>query len=367
VVLAALPLLWIHTFGRFIVAAAPLVWLVRGPRTRPVALRLGAALGVLVLLDLLWLPVIAYQASRGSADWIASFYRGGRAPFESLLLFGAGYDYPPYLKILGGPSRVAWISISWLCVALVLGSWFALRNRDTRRIALSLVAVLVTVLGLQYVLSVAFKPIYLLGRYEVGAYPAFALLLGAGAEGAIRSHRTRRRAVVLTIGFLLLLYAVLAIASLRLQFRPRRPARLEERAATLVTQHYKHNDVVVATGLSRASFEYYFRRAGGDTRAIRSYPGELAAHMGWIDVREMLRNGTGLRLEVDALVDQARARSGSVFVIEDNSVADVQALNSPLVTTLYAASTSRTPLMNFTLPTTKVPFYSVTKYELRPR
>lgn len=367
VVLAGLPLLWIHTFGRFIVAAGPLVWILGGPRNRQVALRLGATLGALVLVDLSWLPVIAHQAARGSADWIAAFYHGARSPFESLLVFGAGYDYPAYLTILGGPSGVAWLSVIWLCASMVLACWFALRNMDTRRVALSLIAVIVTTLGLQLLFSVTFKPIYLVGRYDVGAYSAFSLLLGAGAEGAMRSLRTKRRAAVITIGIILAVYVLLVIASLRLQFRPRRPARLEEKAAVLVNQHYHHDDVVVATGLSRASFEYYFRRAGGDTRAIRSYPRELATHMGWIDAREMLRSGSVLETEADGLVDLARASSGRVFLIEDNSVADVHSINSPLVLRLNAASTTKTSLMNFTLGANKIPFYTLTKYELRPR
>ncbi len=64
--LSALALVWTHNYGMFLVAASPLVWLVHRPRSSRGGLRLGLTLAGALLLDLLWLPVVAAAAASSS-------------------------------------------------------------------------------------------------------------------------------------------------------------------------------------------------------------------------------------------------------------------------------------------------------------
>jgi 4-amino-4-deoxy-L-arabinose transferase-like glycosyltransferase len=365
VVGAGITLIWTHNYGMFLVAASPFVWLLQGPRSAVAGRRLAIALIGIGLCDLVWLPTVLRQSVSAVGWWIAPAFRAV-APLHSFLLMGAGYHYPVAGPGLGGRSPVAPLSVVWFVVVLAGAVWAILRHRSTRSRAFALLAAALVSMAIPYGISLASRPIYLVGRYEVVAYPAFALFLGAGAETAwcLLSHR--RRLAVLVLGSCIAGYLALAAATFS-QYLKKPPYRIEERIAASLNTLASPGDVVITTGLARAPVEYYLQRLGwaGKLR-IDSYPREVEQHLGWYDVEAVRQNAPGMEREAHDLVEGLRGFAGHVFLVDNNYFPEIYPLQAPIRRNLAAQSLSRQVLLQARLGGETVARYEVSVYRLSP-
>ncbi|MBI1849014.1 MAG: glycosyltransferase family 39 protein [Planctomycetes bacterium] len=321
VVVAALATIWTHNYGMFLVAAAPVAWLVRGPRTQRTATRVALAMVAIGVIDLVWFPVVLRQASSGVGSWIpANSLMVEQAaplhslPLYSLLVFGAGYDYPFYLQALGGTSKVAPVALAWLAIVVAGSAFVVAGDRSIRTKCLALLILALAPIVVPYAISSFSTSIYLVGRYEMVAYPAFVLIVAAGGESAWRRWGTGRAATVIV----LLAYVGLAAATL-CRYWERIPPRFDEKMAGVIASRASDGDVVLTTGLARAPVEYYLRRLGWSERLrIESFPHSVGDHLGWIDRTEFVAADLG-REAGDVVTGLAGFR-GTVFLAGQGGV-----------------------------------------------
>ncbi len=365
VVLAGIAVIWTHNYGLFLVAAAPFAFVLCGPRTAVATRRLGLALAAIGLLDLLWLPVVVRQAASGVGAWIAKFFEPGTAALHSLLLFGAGYDAPLYLQALGGESPAGAASVAWFLAAAIVAIVFGLREKETRRPVAALLAFTLVPIAIPYAVSLMRAPIFLVGRYELVAYPGFALAVGAGAQALVR-HASRWRALAIGVVFVLVVgYGALTFVTLARYFRAQ-PQRVEEVVAQILAQSSRPGDVVLTTGLSRAPIEYYLRRFGlADRLRIESFPGEIAMHLGWYDGERMIQDSARLGLEAHDLIESLRGLPGSVFLVDHTGSMEMARIHDSLRAALEGASVESHSLFRFAVGANVQPIYRVVEYRLR--
>jgi mannosyltransferase len=380
VVVTGLAVIWTHNYGMFLVAATPLVWFFQGPRTRRSGSAPGLALLVIGCLDLLWLPVVVSQARTEVGAWIAREFTPA-APLRSLLLYAAGFNYPPYLQTLSGPLPTAALAVVWVVITLAA----AIRLGRAR----VWLAFLLVALGLPYLASLLTRPMYLAGRYEIVAYPAFALLLGAGAEAAWnRGGRLRSVARFAVVG-LLLIYGGLSAVTLS-RYEARAPERTEEMLGQRLSQWLAPGDVVITTGLSRAPLEYYLNRFGLRTgpdggrvdasgsrlasdpsaavRHIRleSYPAEMTEHMGWYDLPTAAAHPDRMRREAEDLLSSLKGFRGKVFLVDHTGTLAMYTVQEPLRALLAGRSKSHRVLLRVGPDPRAGPTYEVTGYLFGP-
>jgi mannosyltransferase len=317
--------LYTHNFVVFLVPLAPLAALLVPNATlrgRTFVWALGASGGA-VLAFSPWLPILVEQAGSGVTAWIPAVWEGtppSMALFYSLEAMGVGGVYPDYLRGLSAldlGTAVRWISV---LVLVGLLPWRWVRNRDHRRpLGLAiLLLVLTTVVpwGLSFI-----KPIYVVGRYELLAIPALALLMAAGVQSLPRG-----------LG-LAALVVWLGLAGWTWKATSDMPINSFERdLAAQVHEQAGEGDVVVFTDYSRAVGEYYLQRWG--SKATRkSYPSALEKHPGWYDVNDALAHPRETWADADALGRELAAvlREGRrVFVVDHTPGRRIQAVNSAL-------------------------------------
>jgi mannosyltransferase len=374
VVAAGIAVIWTHNYGMFLVAATPVVWLIRGPRTGRAARAVALSLAGVLLLDLLWLPVVLAQSGTAVGVWIARDFSPG-APLQSFLLFAAGYNYPPYLQALSGALPTAPAAVAWLVMALSGGIWLALRagrgpgrpqDRDEADLCAtswSLLAFLLVPMAIPYFLSLLLHPIYLAGRYETVAYPAFALLLGAGAQAAW-THRGRTRGIArASLAALLIAYVGLALVTLSHEYgRP--PERTEENVARRLSQWLAPGDVVITTGLGRAPLEYYLGRLGQRGVVLESYPRAMAAHLGWYDTRGLAAHPELMEREAEDLAGALRGFKGKVFLVDHTGTLELYRLQEPLRAALARYSRIHRVLLRVGPDPKAGPVYELSVYQM---
>ncbi len=311
---SALAIVWTHNYGMFVVATAPVVWWLWRPRAPGVGRRLAVTLGVVAVLDAVWLPVVLHQTRSGVGDFIAPLF-SPLAPVQSLLQFGAAYQVQYGRQLQFDGSGTTPFAIAWVLFAGVGATLLALRDPVLRVTARAWLAMLLVPIGIPWVISLVFHPIYLVGRYDIVAYPAFALLLGTGAEAVRRRLRTAPRNGAAIVASLLTAYAALAVVTLvRDDQAP--PDRLSASMASAIAVGAAPGDLVITTSLTRAPLEYYLRHlAGGHSLALRSVPASTDLHVGWFDFRNAASDSAEVDSEVVALVDGARRTGHSVIVV----------------------------------------------------
>lgn len=366
VALSALALIWTHNYGLFVVAALPFVWASQGPRTRGAALQLCATLAVIFLADLLWLPVVLRQAATEVGSWIAREFTPS-APLHTLLLFGSGSRYPHYLQTLGGKVAGAPLAVLWVAAAAV----GVFRARRSGTSITPLLLFLAVPLAIPYIASLLIHPVYLAGRYDTVAYPAFALLVGTAAQAAWESRNRAQRAAV--AAFFLLYFLLGAITIHHYLNRP--AERTEEKIALRLNDWLAPEDVLITTGLARAPVEYYLRRAGwspggsaSGARPLRleSYPHETAEHLGWFDFATASRDGERMKREAEALVESLAEFRGTVFLLDHTGTAEMYRLNEPLRGLLARRSSARKILLRAGPDPAAGPVYEVSAFRMHP-
>ena len=313
-------LLYTHNWAVFLLPAPAIAALATASTERiVVALRAFGASVAAFVLYLPWYPVASKSAEQGVGDWIVRFWE--KTPpaatlFRSLEVFGFGGAYPEYLSYLGRASTsLRGLSIAVTVILLGTVAW-QLRD-STKKMHRILIAFLLVPLIVAIGYSYAVQPVYLVGRYDSIALPAFLLLGGIGVDSVLL--RASRVGWLLPIGIL-----VLSFVSMGSSFGKPVADTQNLLAVKLLQRDLREGDVVVTLGLRRAVTEYYLHRS--DRRpTIYSYPPEIAEHPGWYSPNRILSSQSDfdeLTLKGKVLADQlasggAHGKS-SVWVLLSN-------------------------------------------------
>jgi len=138
------------------------------------------------------------------------------------------------------------------------------------------------------------KPIYFPGRYSTVALPALALLLG----GVLTHCAPRPYALAVCTGILSASLASHILSAAAVGDGSLPSGQSDKATADYIVQHAAPGDCIVFTNLTRATADYYFRRAGAAARYCEtSFPEELDRHAGWLDRAALLRHPDALAQE----------------------------------------------------------------------
>lgn len=150
-----------------------------------------------------------------------------------------------------------------------------------------------------------FKPIYVAGRYEIIVLPAFLLLL------AYFFAQIRSRFLLAILTITLVIFAakkVVAEQDLIRQYQS-----TDKTISLSLLNRLRDQDMVIATDLSGATFDYYFSREnqGKKKFSLFYYPAEMGIHTGWKNLKDMLKKENKYAQEAEDLVQQLKTQSVS--------------------------------------------------------
>lgn len=271
-----------------------------------------AALAPLALFAL-W-QALFFSSQSSGLDFLSDYWKR-QGFFDSIFLtlksFFAGVSYPDYLGYLAlfkPPQIIEILAISF--VALAVFSAFILTAQNKRGI-LSFVYFLAPVL-IPCLISLKY-PIYLSGRYEMIAFPGFAILAGGGMRNLAGFLKEAEGKVIPAA---VVVFLAFSFTTLKPFLVVKGDFKVRE-VAVRIAENAGKGDMVVFTDLHRPSFEYEFRRLGSEFRYY-SYPLSQEAHPCWMNVRELRADRKMLEEDAAFLVDAAKELSAlgrEVFVI----------------------------------------------------
>ncbi len=260
-----------------------------------------------------WIGVTIRQAGGGAHEWIRLYWE--RIPQwqmipRSLEAFGIGGGVPEYLPL--EPPAAIFRTLSILVLAAAIVGLAGKPREDARpRTRRSLLAFLLVPLIFLVTYSNLKAPLYLIGRYDMPAWPAFAILFGLGVDGLLRGFPGRRRrvaaGVLVGIGVVLTLHAhrqTLADPAISPAPGP------DSRIGAILSTWSGPDDLVVCSGFTTARV---WRQVMSHELAVEvaTYPTSLRDHIGWNDPRADLARGVEA-LRTDAAGLLARATRGEV-------------------------------------------------------
>lgn len=337
--------LYSHNYFIFLVPLGPTIaLLVPGKlgRTKALLWTLGAA-ALAILLYSPWIPILMRQSRSGVDAWIPGIWKQtppAMALLRSVEVMGVAGAYPNYLRHLSHahtqirfPGLWATLRIignSLAVLFLAIGLTSLVRRRAEREIGFRLGLFFVMPLVVPYLVSFVVKPIYLVGRYEMVAFTAFAVLVGAGFDAAFRVNGRMKRigafaSVILWVGAA----AVILVAALNVK-----PNEEDRSLALWLRENTRATDIVVFPGYTRVVPEYYRGLSGAQGTWV-SFPEEVALHPGWFDHEKLLRRPDETQLEAKVFADhlsRTRPAGGRVLVVA--SALTPPKINEWLVTAL---------------------------------
>lgn len=332
------------------------------------AITLGGV--VLLFAPYVWLAILP-AASGGGAAWIgASFDPWTAIPHTLWALLPAG-AYPPHLRGLSIESPdttirqpAALVVASQVLPALILAG-IILGDLVRRRVAyagtvksdptprvsaisnkrpgtrLALMGLTVGPLVLACGYSVAVRPNYLVGRYDLVAWPAAIALLGVllanNASGGGYSGRWRAAAIVpLMLASLVPLHRLLA-------FNP--PTSIHHARAERLAETTGPGDLVIAFSYDRDYLAYYLHRSSFEG-VMRSYPTWLERQVGWVDTQADTTSARLLDAQRDAAalmgqVERVLVSGGQVLLLADSVDPQGQSRRAPLHQLFIDAANAR--------------------------
>jgi 4-amino-4-deoxy-L-arabinose transferase-like glycosyltransferase len=299
---AATACVYTHNFGWFIWTACVTLWWLIPDRTRswrPWVLTQG----IVVLLYIPWIPILWQQVHNPHHySWMAPFWQDlppWTALYRTIEAFLPGGSLP-YMDLKGLPWARIWspaLAIGFLALAAssrIRGRMTGAAGSGDRGPQGRALAVLLLIpLLIPYLYSFIRQPVYAVGRTDVVIYPLFLLLLVSGA----RSLRSR----LIPLGGLVI-FLVLSVFTLGPYLDSNRRADDREMALQVISASQR-GDLVVCTGLTRASLEYYLR-VTKEERELVSYPGEAALHLGNLDEAAFLSGPEQLAAEAHHLANR---------------------------------------------------------------
>ncbi len=332
---AALLALSTHYFGLLaLLPTAAIVWSWPAERRwrRYLVAMLGS--GLLFLPWVLWSffltprsrPAIAWiqRVWERTPPWLAIprslevFALGSQADFRLIFLKQfTTLEFPAGLRLLG------------LTVLVLLGLWVASPWGDRNlgvpgllRRKVALMTLLMFPLAVLWLVSFI-RPVYAVGRYDIVAFPAFALLVGLALWKLQRVPRAGH--LLAPLAALLLLIPI----GTKLFLYYRAPSDGDAQAtAQVLDAGVADGDVVVFTGLRGLPVLYYLSRLGfrweaGQCRAeasvrrfsCRMYPRETERFPGVLNVSRVLASTDAVREDARDFLAGLRPLAGSLWMV----------------------------------------------------
>jgi len=148
-------------------------------------------------------------------------------------------------------------------------------------------------------------PIYVVGRYEMVVFPAYALLAARGFCALVEGAGRWRRAAGAAVAALWLASAGLCdVVQLSAVTRPELGDK--KLLAEWIRDHTRPGDAVIVPGYSlTVPPQYYLRRWRIPVERL-AYPSEVGDHPGWFDYERALRDAAATRREADQLATECR-------------------------------------------------------------
>ncbi len=300
---AAALCLYTHNYGIFAwIAAASLWW---GTRRPPIGLGRWALWQLLILVFYVpWMPILVHQMRNATHyRWLESFWNAfppWTALYRTVETFVPGGVFPAYTDMGGLPWTRVWVPL--IALAFLLSGVTGRPRGDGANPSSSLLArrstatMLLVPLLLPYLYSLLRRPIYAVGRTDMIVYPVFLILLTAGA------FRWRRR--VLSVGGFGL-FAALSLLTLIPYYGSNHRTgdrEIADHAAALT----RPGDLIICTGFTRASLEYYLTSRRQPRRLV-SFPAEAAEHLGNLDETDLMRDENRLAGEAARIAGLAES------------------------------------------------------------
>lgn len=274
-------------------------------RLKKYSLPFKKILGTMCLILLLIVPnilIITHQSQMGVNAWISKVKIEILGQSFKYFTFGVFWPYLIFAIIAG-------FYIFFLRKSQVLCQKFnqrhPARNPQLKTIVwTSLVLYFIFPLIAAFTVS-EFKPAYVAGRYEIIVLPAFLLLL------AYFFAQIRSRFLLTILTITLVIFAarkVVAEQDLIRQYQS-----TDKTISLSLLNRLRDQDVVIATDLSGATFDYYFSREnqGKKKFSLFYYPAEMGIHPGWKNLKDMLKKEDKYAREAEDLVQQLKTQSAS--------------------------------------------------------
>lgn len=281
--------------------------------------------------SLLFMPyfvaAVLPAAAGGGNKWIATDFDAVMSIPKTLWALLPAGAYPSHLRGLSLDSsdtlvrQPLWLAAGAQIVpplVVLLAALLFMRGRKEReaidgprRLSSFLLGMAMLPLVLAWLYSLLVRPNYLVARYDLVAWPAFILWIGAVLSIAAQSMG---KTVVLA-----LLVASSAVPLHRLLAADAKPSlhRLRaERLATLSTDQ----TLVISFSYDRDYLRYHLHRAGF-RGAISSYPSWLETQVGWVDSTTDLARLDIARADAKALaerISQQVLTGGDVYILADS-------------------------------------------------
>jgi 4-amino-4-deoxy-L-arabinose transferase-like glycosyltransferase len=322
VCLVATLVLYTHYLG--VLALAGTAGMLLVAPSRRVLVRWTTALGVAGLLFVPWIvwSFVLVSHSIAGLGWIADAWartpRGAIARSLGLFVIGPQAGMLPItlkqFDTLGYPQALRWLA---LAAAATLAAGLLLSGREGsgagRRVAALAVALLTPLCALLAISVV--KPIYLVGRYDMLAFPAFPLLLGLSwARLEAAGPRLRIAAAVAAAALILAVAVKLGRYYAQPPVHPENSAAAAERLARKLAR----DDVVLFADLRGHVVLYQLARRGWAWRGDDCVDARSETRVGCHIVRPAALDGAvhgdvaALRAELGGALDD---RPGAVFVV----------------------------------------------------
>lgn len=270
-----------------------------------------AAHGAALALYVPWMSVAAGQAASGQTRWIVKFWQSYPpllAIPRSLLAFGVGGPIPIYIAWPSPAQPIVWLSGAFFAAMLLIA--LTLRGGVTRsgdgpgpgdeRSGSArgdlLVFLVAPLLGL-WIASVLAQPIYVVGRYDLIALPAFLGLAGVGI-GELQRGLSRSTGAAAAVAVPAAILAVLAMGAILPRFRADAApdSRPNTRRADLLASVVGPEDLIVSHDLAASNVLFLTRQRRIAAKVV-TFPAEILGHWGWFNADESMGRGTGALTE----------------------------------------------------------------------
>jgi len=299
--------------------------LMKLPRRTLRVMALTYALAALAALPAVFL-ILHQEHSSGGLAWIRPYWLATPpllAIPRSLGLLGLGGDMPAYL--LSTPPA---FFTRLLAAALTLAAAFAFLQSALhtanceraigvpQRIPLLLFLFVFWPLGLIWVYSLLRTPIYLVGRYDLFAQPAYLVLLGSGFAALQARFLPRFRFVIP------LLVSTVLLAGLWGRYSyPLNPALFHHEAQVeFLAAAAAPGDAIICTGLEAAPTLYHLEERHMNL-PVSTFPLDTMNHIGWMidDAAIVARRSDWTAEARAALAPSAHHGSGRVWILVDSA------------------------------------------------
>ncbi|UCE58651.1 MAG: glycosyltransferase family 39 protein [Phycisphaerales bacterium] len=321
--LAMLLCLHLHYFTIYLVPATASCILLATNRRRALRRWFVTNIVVGILFIPYFLTAVLPAGRGGGSAWISGSWEPLLAIPRTLWAFLPAGGYPAHLRGLSmlssdtirmGPNWIAAAARIIPAMIVVLALLLVIRRRvlgadqaekpthNTSHLAALAGFVLVPLL-LAWAYSLIVRPNYLVGRYDLVAWPALmvslALIVGEFARTVARRRSGRAALVTCVVLGACSLVPITRMAALK------PPPTLHKLRAMRLAEIAHPGDLVVTFSYDRDYLLYYLHRAGFAGRIV-SYPSWLDGQIGWLDT------AADLETDTDVSLSDAAGRVGEI-------------------------------------------------------